>query len=124
VSRLVASAEVQHVWGGHRYGQPKAYVYFNIKQPNALFGTSTSARTSALARLYKMSLGDGINEYVYDAVVAGLGVSLEFAPKAIRLTFAGSFLPSLPPPVPPSPPSPPPSLPPSSPPSLPPEGWC
>jgi len=46
-------------------------------------------RTACLAKLYKFSLADSLNEYVYDAGVAGLGFSLDFTPKAIRLTFSG-----------------------------------
>jgi len=30
-----------------------------------------------------------LNEFVYDAAVAGLGVSLDFTPKAARLSFSG-----------------------------------
>ena len=72
-----------------RYGKPKAYAYFNLKQPNSIFGTSTSPRTSALAKLFKASLGDALTEYTYDAAIAGLGCSLDFTPKAARLTFSG-----------------------------------
>jgi len=78
-----------HYKGDRRYGQPKAYAFFNIKLPQATFGTSITPRTAAIERLYKASLGDALNEYVYDAAVAGLGVSLELTPKAARLSFSG-----------------------------------
>ena len=78
-----------HYKQDRRYGQPKGYAYFNIKMPRTLFGADATARTSALSRLYKMSLGDAVNEYIYDASVAGLGASLEFGSKAIRITFSG-----------------------------------
>ena len=78
-----------HYKQDRRYGKPKAYAYFNIKQPNSIFGTSTSPRTSVLAKLYRASLGDALNEFTYDAAVAGLGCSLDFTPKAARLSFSG-----------------------------------
>jgi insulysin len=78
-----------HYKGDRRYGQPKAYAYFNLKQPDSLFGRSTTPRTSAVARIFKASLADALNEYVYDANVAGLGFSIDFTPRATRLTFSG-----------------------------------
>ncbi|KAJ1470145.1 hypothetical protein T484DRAFT_1641839, partial [Baffinella frigidus] len=54
-----------------------------------VFGTGTTPRTSALARLLKTYLTDFLREDTYAASTAGLGYAYELTSKGIRLTFSG-----------------------------------
>ena len=71
------------------YGQPKGYAYFLINQPDELFGSKTTPRTSALAKLYKEYLNEALTEFTYDAAVAGLEYSCDFTQRGVSLTFGG-----------------------------------
>ncbi|CAM9240500.1 unnamed protein product, partial [Discosporangium mesarthrocarpum] len=81
---------VKGVWQiNHRlddvFLQPKAYCYFELVTPKVY----ESPKGVALLRLFQLSLDERLNEYTYDAQVAGLGYNLDFTTRGVRLTFAG-----------------------------------
>jgi len=78
-----------HFKADTRYGKPKAYGFFQFTLSNQLFGEMTNPRTSALAKVFRMSLNDALNEYTYDASAAGLQYGLQFTTKGPEITFTG-----------------------------------
>lgn len=78
-----------HFKPDNRYGQPKAYAFLQISQSKDVFGEGTTPHISALARLLKASLQDALNEFSYDAAVAGLSYSASFTARGISLSFSG-----------------------------------
>lgn len=78
-----------HFKADNRYGKPKAYAFFQFVQSDDFFGTSTTPRTSALAKLYRASLSDALNEYSYDASAAGLNYQVSFTTKGPEISFSG-----------------------------------
>lgn len=68
-----------------RFGQPKAFVVFQLLTSD-VYSSSISA---ALAMLYSMCAEDSLNEFVYDANLAGLTYDIQVLPRGIRLTFGG-----------------------------------
>ncbi|CAM9553710.1 unnamed protein product [Scytosiphon promiscuus] len=67
------------------YAQPKVVCYFEIVSPVAY----ESPRTVAALKLFELSLDEKLNEYTYDARMAGLGYSLDFTTRGVRLSFGG-----------------------------------
>ncbi|CAM9761157.1 unnamed protein product [Pylaiella littoralis] len=67
------------------FAQPKAVCNFELVSPVAY----ESPRTVAALKLFEYSLDEKLNEYAYDAKVAGLGYSLDFTTRGVRLSFAG-----------------------------------
>jgi insulysin len=68
-----------------RFGQPKAFMIFQLLT-DALYQSPTQA---ALAMLYQNSAADNLNEYTYDARLAGLTYDFQVLPRGARLTFGG-----------------------------------
>ena len=68
-----------------RYGQPKAYVIFELVTPDAY----SSPTNAVLSQLYDICLNDSLDEYAYDAILAGLTYSVQVIPRGVRLTFGG-----------------------------------
>lgn len=68
-----------------RYGQPKAYLIFELLTPDAY----STPKAAVLAQLYDLCLSDSLGEYSYDAVLAGLTYNLQVLPRGVRLTFGG-----------------------------------
>ena len=68
-----------------RFGQPKAFMIFQLLT-GELYTNPTQA---ALAMLYQSSAGDNLNEYTYDARLAGLTYDFQVLPRGARLTFGG-----------------------------------
>ena len=68
-----------------RFGEPKAFVIFQLLT-NEVYA---SADKAALAQLYQTSATDILNEYAYDAGLAGLSYDIQVLPRGIRLTFGG-----------------------------------
>jgi len=68
-----------------RFGQPKAFLIFQL-----LTGELYSSPLKAsLALLYQTCAADLLNEYTYDAGLAGLSYSFQVLPRGARLTFGG-----------------------------------
>jgi len=68
-----------------RFGQPKAFVIFELLTKE-VFSNPTRA---ALAQLYQSSATDRLEEYAYDARLAGLTFDVQVLPRGVRLTFGG-----------------------------------
>ena len=68
-----------------RYGQPKAYVIFELLTSEAY----SSAKNVVLSQLYELCLNDSLDEYAYDATLAGLMYNLQVIPRGVRFTFGG-----------------------------------
>ena len=68
-----------------RFGQPKAFMIFQLLTEE-LYKSPTQA---ALAMLYQNSAADNLNEYTYDARLAGLTYDFQVLPRGARLTFGG-----------------------------------
>jgi insulysin len=68
-----------------KFGQPKAYVVFQLLTPDAM---STPER-AVLGQLYQTCATDRLEEYAYDARLAGLTYDVQVLPRGVRLTFGG-----------------------------------
>ena len=68
-----------------RFGLPKAFVIFELLTKE-VFSSPTRA---ALAQLYQSSATDRLEEYAYDARLAGLTFDVQVLPRGVRLTFGG-----------------------------------
>lgn len=68
-----------------RFGRPKAFVIFELLTAE-VFSSPTRA---ALAQLYQSSATDRLEEYAYDARLAGLSYDVQVLPRGVRLTFGG-----------------------------------
>ncbi|CAM9815128.1 unnamed protein product, partial [Hapterophycus canaliculatus] len=67
------------------FAQPKAVCMFQLVSPVAY----ESPRTWAALHLFKSCLDEYLNEYTYDAQVAGLSYSLSFNKRGLELSFRG-----------------------------------
>lgn len=67
------------------FGQPKAYAVFELLTKDAY----STAKKAALASLYQVSANDRLQEYAYDAGLAGLTYDIQVLPRGVRLTFGG-----------------------------------
>jgi insulysin len=68
-----------------RFGLPKSFVIFQILSSNVF----SNARKAALSNLLEICLADKLDEYAYDASLAGLSYDVKVLPRGIRLTFGG-----------------------------------
>lgn len=68
-----------------QFGQPKAFVIFELLNSTPY----SSPKNAALATLYELCASDSLNEYTYDANLAGLGYTFTVLPRGVRLTFGG-----------------------------------
>ncbi|KAL7541746.1 hypothetical protein ACHAXR_011187 [Thalassiosira sp. AJA248-18] len=68
-----------------RFGKPKAFLIFQLLT-GELYSTPLQA---SLASLYQQCAADKLNEYTYDALLAGLTYDLQVMPRGVRLTFGG-----------------------------------
>lgn len=68
-----------------RFGQPKAYVIFELLTKDVY----ASPEKAALASLYQVSANDKLVEFAYDAGLAGLTYDIQVLPRGVRLTFGG-----------------------------------
>jgi insulysin len=83
----VQSTPTSSVW--HKmdteFGLPKSYVNLMMLSPEAY----ASPRAVVLSRLYSEVVKDALNEFAYDAEVAGLNYSLRNTTRGLQLTVAG-----------------------------------
>ena len=68
-----------------RFGKPKAYMIFQLLT-SELYSSPTKA---AMASLYQQCAADKLNEYTYDASLAGLTYDFQVLPRGVRLTYGG-----------------------------------
>jgi len=68
-----------------RFGEPKAFLIFELLTDKIY----SSARSAVLAQLYQICAKDSLNEYTYDATLAGLSYDVQVLPRGVRLTFGG-----------------------------------
>mmetsp|Transcript_24900 Transcript_24900/g.45085 ORF Transcript_24900/g.45085 Transcript_24900/m.45085 type:complete len:1154 (+) Transcript_24900:107-3568(+) len=68
-----------------RFGQPKAFVIFELLTQEVY----SSAKSAVLAQLYQLCATDHLEEYAYDATLAGLMYNIQVLPRGVRLTFGG-----------------------------------
>ncbi|CAM9877673.1 unnamed protein product [Pylaiella littoralis] len=67
------------------FAQPKAVCYFQLVSPVPV----ESPRTWAALTLFELCLDEHLNEYTYDARMAGLSYSLSFNLRGVGLSFRG-----------------------------------
>ncbi|CAM9359649.1 unnamed protein product, partial [Laminaria digitata] len=67
------------------FAQPKAVCDFELVSPVAY----ENPRTVAALKLFELSLDERLNEYTYDAQMAGLGYNLDLTTRGVRLSFGG-----------------------------------
>ena len=68
-----------------RFGQPKAFVIFQLLTKQVY----SSAKCAILASLYQQCATDRLDEYAYDASLAGLTFDIQVLPRGVRLTYGG-----------------------------------
>jgi len=68
-----------------RFGEPKALIILQLLTPKVY----NSPVDSILAQLYLLSVSDYLNEFTYDAQIAGLNYDVEIGPRGARLVFSG-----------------------------------
>jgi len=68
-----------------RFGEPKAFVIFQLLTKEVY----SSAFFAALSQLYQTCVFDALEEYAYDATLAGLNYDVQVLPRGVRLTFGG-----------------------------------
>lgn len=68
-----------------RFGEPKAFCIFQLYTSRVY----KDAKDAILAQLYQQSVFDSLNEYTYDARLAGLSYDISILPRGVRLTFGG-----------------------------------
>eukprot|EP00548_Thalassiothrix_antarctica_P015226 CAMPEP_0194175336 /NCGR_PEP_ID=MMETSP0154-20130528/9376_1 /TAXON_ID=1049557 /ORGANISM="Thalassiothrix antarctica, Strain L6-D1" /LENGTH=1065 /DNA_ID=CAMNT_0038889095 /DNA_START=460 /DNA_END=3657 /DNA_ORIENTATION=+ len=68
-----------------RFGQPKAFVVFQLLSTEPY----DSPEKVALGMLYQECAIDRLEEYAYDARLAGLSYDLQILPRGVRVTFGG-----------------------------------
>uniref|UniRef100_A0A7S4JKR1 Insulin-degrading enzyme n=2 Tax=Odontella aurita TaxID=265563 RepID=A0A7S4JKR1_9STRA len=68
-----------------RFGEPKAFLIFQLLTKEVY----SSEFFAALATLYQSCVVDAIEEYAYDATLAGLSYDVQVLPRGVRLTFGG-----------------------------------
>lgn len=67
------------------FKQPKAYVVLTLAVPQSLYDVDFVVNT----KLFTYSFMDSINEYLYDARLAGLGFQLDFTSKGVQIVLSG-----------------------------------
>lgn len=67
------------------FDEPKAFLIFQLLTEKVY----SSALQAALASLYQSAATDVLEEYAYDARLAGLTYDIQVLPRGIRLTFGG-----------------------------------
>ncbi|CAM9523358.1 unnamed protein product, partial [Ectocarpus sp. 12 AP-2014] len=67
------------------FAQPKVVCNLEVVSPVAY----ESPRAVAALKLFELSLDERLNEYAYDAQMAGLGYSLDFTTRGLRMSFSG-----------------------------------
>ena len=68
-----------------RFGQPKAYVVLQLLTKEVY----SSPKRAVLAQLYQACAVDNLEEYAYNARLAGLTFDVQILPRGVRLTFGG-----------------------------------
>lgn len=68
-----------------RFGQPKAYLVFQLLSKEVF----ASPKRAALSDLYELCVSDHLDEYAYDAGLAGLTYEVKVLTRGVRLTFGG-----------------------------------
>jgi insulysin len=68
-----------------RFDQPKAFVVLQLLTKEVY----SSPKRAILAQLYQLSAADSLEEYAYDAQLAGLTFDVQVLPRGVRLTFGG-----------------------------------
>ena len=67
------------------FGQPRTYAVISLAVPKAVFNPAFIMKS----RLFSECFLDSINEFLYDARLAGLTFELEFTSRGVQLTFGG-----------------------------------
>ena len=68
-----------------RFGEPKAYLIFGLLTSECY----SSPKNAVLAQLYQSCAKDSLDEYTYDASLAGLFYNVQITPRGVSLTFGG-----------------------------------
>ena len=74
-----------HYKADDRFGLPKAYVIFQLLT-NGVYSNPSEA---VLSKLFQSCASDKLEEYAYDAGLAGLTYDVQVLPRGVRLTFGG-----------------------------------
>lgn len=69
----------------YSFQQPKIYAIFALSVPK----TEYDANFVVYSKLFALVLLDSLNEYLYEARLAGLSFNLEFTSKGLQFTFTG-----------------------------------
>jgi len=69
----------------NKFGKPKAYLIFELVTGEAF----VNAKDAALSQFYTVAATDALNEYAYDATLAGMSYTLQVLPRGVRITFGG-----------------------------------
>ncbi len=83
----ILDAERGQVWfqQDYRFDSPKAQLHFRIETPEVY----ASPRNAVLSQLYADAFEEGLNEFTYPALTAGLSYNVWSDKKGIRLSFSG-----------------------------------
>ena len=68
-----------------RFDQPKAFVVLQLLTKEVY----SSPKRAVLAKLYQECATDSLEEYAYDARLAGLTYDIQVLPRGVRMTFGG-----------------------------------
>ncbi|KAI2489037.1 hypothetical protein MHU86_25560 [Fragilaria crotonensis] len=88
--RIIRDDDLEGRWtvyykADDRFGQPKAFVVFQLLNKEVY----ETPERAALAQLYQQCSTDRLEEYAYDAALAGLTFDVQVLPRGVRLTFGG-----------------------------------
>jgi len=83
----IHETDIHTIWHKEdsEFGVPKCVVYINLMNPMAY----DSPRSTVLSALYSDVVKDALNEYSYDASIAGLQYELINSTKGLQLVFFG-----------------------------------
>ena len=91
----IEETDIHSIWHkeDNEYGVPKCVIYINLINPI----TYDSPKSTVLSALYSDLVKDALNEYSYDASIAGLQYELINSTKGLQLIFFGynDVMPSL-----------------------------
>ena len=68
-----------------KFGEPKNFLIFELLTSKCY----SSPKNAVLAQLYQTCARDSLDEYTYDASLAGLFYDVQILPRGVRLTFGG-----------------------------------
>lgn len=87
---LIRDDGIDGRWSVHfkqddRFGEPKAFFIFQLLTSKCY----SSPKSAVLAQLYQTCAIDSLDEYTYDATLAGLLYGVNVLPRGVRMTFGG-----------------------------------